>query len=59
MKDAAYIRKIKNDIENKKKMVVSLRGRLKGATDPRDRKSLEEEIRRQEQEVHNLEIQLR
>ena len=59
MKDAEYIKKVKSDIANKKSMVSGLRSQLKSATELRDKKSFEEEIRRQEQEIHNLEIQLR
>lgn len=52
-------RHLKSDIANKKAMVNGLKGRLRVEKDPRDQKSLKEEIRRQEQEIQNLEVQIK
>ena len=59
MNDAGYLKKVKADIANKKALVAGLRSRLRSEKDPREKKSTQEEIRRQEQEIQNLEIQLR
>lgn len=59
MNESGYLNKIKNDIANKKAMVNGLKGRLRVAKDPRDQKSLKEEIRREEQEIQNLERQMK
>ena len=59
MNDSGYLNKIKNDIANKKAMVNGLKGKLRVEKDTRNQKSLKEEIRRGEQEIQNLERQMK